>query len=212
MSRCPFLKTTVPGLWSEKAFLSVCLFLFFKDMQNDTFAFFLKRIFLPFFWIAKPYFSVWTILAEVLRWVEKLSNFSPSLPTFCFVLNHSHFVRHWQCLDLVVLLFWACPAPCSGNKDGVPRWALKNTISRPPHSWRLLFMEPGKWMGISVQTFQHAPAAMHKRGWFAANFHLFSKSYLPCQKLGRMLWWHSRGEEMTISESIYICVCVFLNL
>lgn len=97
-------------------------------------------------------------------------------PTFCFSLNHSHFVRHWKCLDLVVLLFWACPAPCSGNKDGASCWVLKNTISRPPHSWRLLFMEPRKWMGISVQTFQHAPVAMHKRDWFAANFHLFSKS------------------------------------
>lgn len=97
-------------------------------------------------------------------------------PTFWFLLKHSHFVRHWKCLDLVVLLFWACPAPCSGNKDGGSCWALKNTISRPPQSWRLLFMEPRKWMGISVQTFQHAPAAMHKRDWFAANFHLFSKS------------------------------------
>lgn len=71
----------------------------------------------------------------------------------------------------------------------------KNTIWRPPQCQRLLFMEPRKWMGISVQTFQHAPAATHKRDWFAANFHLFSKSiYLTKAWLITIMAW-LRGEE-----------------
>lgn len=71
-------------------------------------------------------------------------------PTFWFFLKHSHFVRHWKCLDLVVLLFWACPAPCSGNKDGGSCWALKNTISRPPRSWQLyLWSQENEWVLVS---------------------------------------------------------------
>lgn len=69
----------------------------------------------------------------------------------------------------------AVPAsfPCCANVNRTSRWAPKNTTSRQPHSWQLLFMALPKWMGISVQTFHHAPAATHKSHWFPANLHLF---------------------------------------
>lgn len=69
----------------------------------------------------------------------------------------------------------AVPAsfPCCANVNRTSCWALKNTTSRQPHSWQLLFMVLLKWMGISVQTFHHAPAATHKSHWFPANLHLF---------------------------------------
>lgn len=78
----------------------------------------------------------------------------------------------------------AVPAsfPCCANVNRTSRWAPKNTTSRQPHSWQLLFMALPKWMGISVQTFHHAPAATHKSHWFPANLHLF---YSRKPKLGR---------------------------
>ena len=77
----------------------------------------------------------------------------------------------------------AVPAsfPCCANVNRTSRWAPKNTTSRQPHSWQLLFMALPKWMGISVQTFHHAPAATHKSHWFPANLHLFYSGWL---KLG----------------------------
>ena len=78
----------------------------------------------------------------------------------------------------------AVPAsfPCCANVNRTSCWAPKNTTSRQPHSWQLLFMALPKWMGISVQTFHHAPAATHKSHWFPANLHLFYSRRL---KLGR---------------------------
>lgn len=78
----------------------------------------------------------------------------------------------------------AVPAsfPCCANVNRTSCWAPKNTTSRQPHSWQLLFMALPKWMGISVQTFHHAPAATHKSHWFPANLHLFYSRKL---KLGR---------------------------
>lgn len=69
----------------------------------------------------------------------------------------------------------AVPAsfPCCANVNRTSCWAPKNTTSWQPHSWQLLFIALLKWMGISVQTFHHAPAATHKSHWFPANLHLF---------------------------------------
>lgn len=78
----------------------------------------------------------------------------------------------------------AVPAsfPCCANVNRTSCWAPKNATSRQPHSWQLLFIALPKWMGISVQTFHHAPAATHKSHWFPANLHLFYPRRL---KLGR---------------------------
>lgn len=96
----------------------------------------------------------------------------PTPQQFCQKLTMSWF----SCL--------AVPAsfPCCANVNRTSCWAPKNTTSRQPHSWQLLFMALPKWMGISVQTFHHAPAATHKSHWFPANLHLFYSRRL---KLGK---------------------------
>lgn len=94
----------------------------------------------------------------------------------------------------------AVPAsfPCCANVNRTSCWAPKNTTSRQPHSWQLLFMALPKWMGISVQTFHHAPAATHKSHWFPANLHLFYSRRL---KQGRMRERHRQGARER--ENIY---------
>lgn len=96
----------------------------------------------------------------------------------------------------------AVPAsfPCCANVNRTSRWAPKNTTSRQPHSWQLLFMALPKWMGISVQTFHHAPAATHKSHWFPANLHLFYSRRL---KLRRGRERRTEKRESSERENIY---------